>query len=72
MSTYLDKEIDYFSDWISQAEAARLRGSTRQAVAKLVKNGRLQTIKVGGHTLVSRNEVLRFKAQPVGRRRTKK
>lgn len=72
MSTHLRDEKDSFSDWISQAEAARVRGTTRQAVAKLIKNGRLRTITVGGHTLVSRTEIMEFKAQPVGRRKMKK
>jgi excisionase family DNA binding protein len=67
----MQKEFDPLSDWISQAEAARLRGTTRQAVAKLVRNGRLRTIKVGGYTFVSRAEIMKFQAQPSGRRRSK-
>jgi len=70
LSTYSQKEKDPLSDWISQAEAARIRGTTRQAVAKLVRNGRLKTITVGGYVLVSRTDVMEFKPQPAGRRKT--
>jgi len=71
LSTKNQKESDSLSDWISQAEAARLRGTTRQAVAKLVRSGRLNTIKVGGYTFVSRAEILKFQPQLPGRRRGK-
>lgn len=57
------------ADWISQAEAARLRGVTRQAIAKLVRNGRLRTMEVGGRVLVSRADVLAFEPHPAGRPR---
>jgi excisionase family DNA binding protein len=60
-------------DWVSQAEAADLRGTTRQAISKLIKRGRLTTIVVGGHTLVSREEVVSFErlapGRPKGKRR---
>lgn len=72
MSTDFGKKEDQLSDWISQAEAARIRGTTRQAVAKLVGKGRLKTITVGGHILVSRADVLEFKAQPAGRHRKRR
>jgi len=70
LSTYSQNEKDSLSDWISQAEAARIRGTTRQAVAKLVKKRRLRTIIVGGYVLVSRTDVMDFKPQPAGRRKT--
>lgn len=57
------------SEWISQAEAARLRGVTRQAIAKLVVRGRLQTLDVGGRVLVKRSEVLAFEILSAGRRK---
>lgn len=68
MSTHSEKKEDQFSDWISQAEAARIRGTTRQAVAKLVRRGRVRTITVGGYVLVSRTDILAFTPQPAGRR----
>jgi excisionase family DNA binding protein len=57
------------SEWISQAEAAQLRGVSRQAISKLVRQGRLSSIVVGGHTLVSRTEVLAFQRRTAGRRK---
>lgn len=56
------------SDWISQAEAARLHGVSRQAISKFVRTGRLRTLNVGGHVLVSRKDVLAFRPMPPGRR----
>jgi len=55
------------SDWISQAEAARLRGVSRQAIALLVKKKRLMVLKIGGRLLVSRKDVEAFKPEPAGR-----
>ena len=55
------------SDWVSQAEAARLRGVTRQAIAKLVRKGRLKTLTVGGYVLVSRTEVMNYEPLQPGR-----
>ena len=54
-------------EWISQAEAARLRSVSRQAIAQLVKRGRLTTLSVGGHTLVKKAEILDFEPRPAGR-----
>jgi len=60
---------DFFNpdDWVSQAEAARLRGVTRQAIARLIKKGRLQVWSVGGRALVRRAEIEAFKPEPAGR-----
>lgn len=55
------------SEWISQAEAARLRGVSRQAIAKLVANDRLATLDVGGRVFVRRQDVLTFEPNPAGR-----
>ena len=60
------------SDWISQSEAARLRGVTRQAIAKLVKKGRLKILVLGGHTFVSKAEVAGFEMQAAGRPKKEK
>lgn len=67
----LNNKLD-LSDWISQSEAARLRGVTRQAIAKLVKKGRLKVLVVGGHTFVSKSEVMRFEMQAAGRPKKEK
>jgi excisionase family DNA binding protein len=54
-------------EWITKAEAARIRGVTRQAIAKLVRKGKLTTLQIAGHTLVKRAEVGAYKPEPGGR-----
>lgn len=56
-------------EWISQAEAARLRGVSRQAIALLVKKGRLSVLEIGGRLLVRRKEVEEFIPESAGQRR---
>ncbi len=63
MSTHLRDP----SEWISQAEAARIRGVSRQSIALLVKKGRLPVLKIGGRLLVRRKEVEEFTPEPAGR-----
>jgi hypothetical protein len=59
--------------YISQAEAARIRGVSKQAIADVIKRGRLSKAKVAGRTVVLRAEVEAFVAQPkLGRPRKKK
>ena len=53
--------------WITKAEAARIRGVTRQAIGKLVKKGKLATLGIAGHTLVRRADVENYKPEPGGR-----
>ena len=67
LSTHSRNERISLSDWISQAEAARLRGISRQAISKLVRKGRLKSIVIGGHTLVNRAEILSFRPRASGR-----
>ena len=64
MSTYLSEESQ---EWISQAEAARLRGVSRQAIARLVRRGRLKILRIGGRTLVRRKEIEHFEPESAGR-----
>lgn len=66
MSTKFTTAIDP-TEWISQAEASRIRGVSRQAIAKLVSNGRLRSLEVGGRALVSQADVLAFEPNPAGR-----
>jgi len=54
---------------VSQAEAARIRGVSRQAIGRLIKRGRLRTIIMGGHVLVHRADLLRFQRRGAGRPR---
>jgi excisionase family DNA binding protein len=56
-------------EWISQADAARYRGVTRQAIARLIKRGRLRTIEIGGRTFVYREDVEQFTPLEAGRPR---
>ena len=54
-------------DWISQAEAARIRGVSKQAIAKLIGRKRLTAREIGGRMLVRRSEVEAFVPLPIGR-----
>ena len=54
------------SQWVSQAEAAEMRGVTRQAIARLVGKGRFTTLSIGGKTLLKWSEVEDFKPKPPG------
>ena len=67
MSTHLRKLPP---DLITQAEAARLRGVTRQAIHKLVLKGRLNTYEVAGNVLIRRADVLAYEAGQPGRPKT--
>lgn len=67
MSTHSAREPISPAEWISQAEAAKLRHVTRQAISKLVRKGRLRSIVIGGHTLVRRADVLSFRPRAAGR-----
>jgi len=67
LSTNFLPELISPSEWISQAEAAQLRGVSRQAISKLVRKGRLKSIVVGGHTLVSKSDVVSFQPRTAGR-----
>jgi excisionase family DNA binding protein len=65
MSTSLERENP--DDWISAAEAARLRGVSRQAIGSLLLRGRLRTLKFGGKTFVNRKDVEAYVPDPGGR-----
>jgi len=55
------------NDWVSQAEAARIRGVSRQAIARLVKKGRLRVLRIGGKVLIQRSEIESFVPEQPGR-----
>lgn len=57
------------SDWVSQAEAAKLRGVSRQAIAKLVQANRVRSVEVAGRTLVNRADVENYVPLKAGRPR---
>ena len=44
-------------DLITYAEAARIRGVTRQAIRRLVLRGKLNVVEIGGQKFVRRSEV---------------
>ena len=54
-------------DWVSQAEAADLRGVSRQAIHQLVQKGRFRTYDVAGRTLVLREDVVQYEPDKGGR-----
>jgi hypothetical protein len=64
-STSTDDEK--FGNYISTAEAARIVGTTTQAMSNLIRKGQLTTKKVAGRTLVLRSEVESFVPRPKGR-----
>jgi hypothetical protein len=53
-----------FEKYISQAEAARFRGVSKQAIADLIRRRRLTTVKIAGRTLVLRSEIETFVPEP--------
>lgn len=67
MSTHSVKGLRNPEDWVSQADAARIRGVSRQAIGRLIKKGRLATLTVGGKVLLKRSEVESFKPEQAGR-----
>jgi hypothetical protein len=71
MSTHSESESKSLSDWISQAEAARMRGTSRQAIHRLVIRGRLATLKVGDRRFVSKSQIAKLVAEPAGRKARK-
>jgi excisionase family DNA binding protein len=68
VSTYLSEEKVRADDWVSQAEAARIRGVSRQAIARLIKRGRFRILSIGGKVLLRRFEVENYKPELPGRR----
>lgn len=71
MSTNNPKDAINPSEWISQAEAARLRKVSRQAISKLIRNRRLRYMQIGGHILVNRFDVENFQPLEPGRPKVK-
>ena len=54
-------------NYISQAEAARVIGTTTQTVSHLARGGHFTTKVVAGRVLVLRSEVEKYVARPKGR-----
>ncbi len=54
-------------DLITQAEAARLRGVSREAIYGLVARKKLQVIEIGGQKFVRRSDVENYTPEIGGR-----
>jgi len=54
-------------DLITQAEAARLRGVSREAIYGLVSRGKLTVVEIGGQKFVRRSEVENYTPEVGGR-----
>ena len=54
-------------DLITQSEAAKLRGVSPEAIADLVRRGRLTPVEVGGRKFLRRSEVVNFESLAGGR-----
>jgi excisionase family DNA binding protein len=65
LSTHLSDTTS--EDWISQAEAARIRRVSRQAISRLIKKGRFHILKIGGKVLLKRSEVKSYEPEQPGR-----
>lgn len=68
LSTHLSDVTSLSEDWISQAEAARIRRVSRQAISRLIKKGRFQILKIGGKVLLKRSQVKSYEPEQPGRR----
>lgn len=62
MSTNFDPDV-----WVSQAQAARLRGVSRQAISKIARSGRISTMEIGGRLFVRKDQIVEFTAAKAGR-----
>jgi excisionase family DNA binding protein len=69
MSTHLSEDSVSSEDWVSQAEAARMRGVSRQAIARLISKGRFRVLRIAGKVLLKRADVKSFEPEPAGRPR---
>jgi len=68
-STILSKKDLVANEWVSQSEAARIRGVSPQAIGRLIQKGRFRTLRIGGKVLLNRREVKNYKPKRTGRPR---
>ena len=68
MSTLFPRKFDP-GEWVSQAEAARIRGVSRQAIARLLSKGRFEVVAIGGRRLLRRSDVEEYMPEAPGRPR---
>ena len=69
MSTHFKAGGPSSDEWISQAEAARIRRVSRQAIARLIKKGRFRILRIAGKVLLKRSEVEAYAPEQPGRPR---
>jgi excisionase family DNA binding protein len=67
LSTYFRGKPPQTDEWVSQAEAARMRGVSRQAIARLIKKDRFQILKIGGKVLLRREDIKAYRPEAPGR-----
>ncbi|PYP87837.1 MAG: hypothetical protein DMF61_09340 [Blastocatellia bacterium AA13] len=60
------------TDLISQAQAARIRGCSHEAIRDLIKRGKLKSFEIGDRVFVLQSEVERFKPGKPGPRKIPK
>lgn len=60
------------SDWMTQAEAARLRRVSRQAINQLVRMGRVRTLVVGRRVLVNAEDIKNYEPVKPGPKASEK
>ena len=61
------KEMLQKADLITQAEAARLREVTAEAINDLIKRGKFEVFEVAGQKLLRRNDVINYRPSKGGR-----
>ena len=72
MSADLPGRHTHTTDWISQAEAARIRSVSGQAISRLIKKGRFDVLMIGGKILLKRSKIEACQPEPPGRKRNER
>jgi excisionase family DNA binding protein len=67
LSTHFRGKPPQTDEWVSQAEAARMRGVSRQAIARLIKKGRFRILEIGGKVLLRREDIEAYRPEAPGR-----
>ncbi len=52
------------NELLTPTQAARLKGVSRQWIADLIRQGKLEAVKIAGRNFVRQSEVLNYKAAP--------
>jgi hypothetical protein len=62
----MTKSIDP-SELLTVTQAADERGTSRQAINYLIRQGRIETVEIAGRRFISRSVLASFKPEPGGR-----